>query len=84
LLRAFYSWMSMVVGALTILLGAWLLSATRDWSPPQPHHDFAGPTDFSSVSAGDVSLISIGVLVLGCGFLGLGWWLRRKKAVRDD
>jgi hypothetical protein len=85
----------MVLGALTVLLGAWLLTRVGDWSPPQPHYDFAGPTDFSSLSARDLALIVIGVIALGCGFLGLGWWLRPKKAahppglpdarvVRDD
>jgi hypothetical protein len=88
-LRLFYSWMFTVLGALTVLLGAWLLlgRGAGDASPPQPHHDFAGPTDFSSVSARDVALISTGMIVLGCGFVGIGWWLRRKKvsrAVRDD
>jgi hypothetical protein len=79
--------MLQLLGALTVVLGAWLLIGV--WAgdkspPPQPHHDFAGPTDFSSLSAGKVAVASIGVIVLGCGFLGLGWWFRRKKAGRDD
>ena len=72
------SWVLTVVGTLTVVLGAWLLVGgwVGDRNPAPPHQDFAGPTDFSSLSFGEVALISICVIAVGCGFLGLGWWIR--------
>ena len=87
----------MVLGAVMVLVGGYVLIAawTGTSTPPQPHQDFAGPTDFSGLSRGDVTLYSTGAIALGCGLFALGWWLRGKKrqhrpalpearAVRDD
>ena len=84
MLRQLNGWLLTLLGMVTVSLGAWALIA--DWRvdphPPEPHHDMAGPTDFSDVTARDLAPLVIGVIALGCVLLGLGWWLRRAKAPR--
>ena len=84
MLRSFYSWLLLVLGALTVSFGGWLLTGHGGSAraPAEPHHDFAGPTDFSSLTAGDVRLIALGAIALGCGFFAVGWWLRRRPRER--
>jgi ammonia channel protein AmtB len=74
-LRLVHAWLLMVLGGSAAMAGVWLLS-DRNAPPSPPHVDMAGP-DFSAV---DITRIAIGMIVLGCGFVAVGWWLRPKKS----
>jgi hypothetical protein len=73
LLRSFYAWLVMVLGAATIAIGTLLLTVRGE---QQPHHDFAGPTDIPDAA---IRLVAIGVIALGCAGVALGWWRRRTR-----